>query len=803
MLNKSFTALCAAFSVFAISSCGVSETPQKTHSDIDMLLTSLTLEQKVAQMIQAEIRHVTPDDVRKYGIGSILNGGGSFPYQNKQATISDWQQLASDFREASLDASQGSAGIPIIWGTDAVHGHNNVVGATLFPHNIGLGAANDEELIFRIGQATAKEVAATGIDWIFAPTVAVVQDDRWGRTYESYSEDGDIVGRYATQIVRGLQSINLGATVKHFIGDGGSTRGDDQGNVELEIDELLAVHGAGYVAAIDAGVQSVMSAFNSWNGQKIHGHKTLLTDVLRGRLGFEGVVVTDWNGHGQVAGCSNSSCAQAINAGVDLVMVTEDWKAFLANTIAQVEAGEIPMSRIDDAVRRILTMKKSLGLFREDFSVLRQPASIVGSAEHRAIAREAVRKSLVLLKNQQQLLPLDPSGHYLVLGEAADNIGQQSGGWTVTWQGTGNVNDDFPGGNSVYQGIKTTIEQDENGGSVALNEWKKPQQPDAVIWVFGETPYAEGMGDLEHLDFVHPSNGELAKVKGYVEQGIPVIAVFLSGRPMWVNEELNLVDAFIAAWLPGSEGEGVADVIIADNKGKPRYDFTGRLSFGWPNQPINVNDHSKPVQDLAFERGYGLSYQDSVVWQPLTEQASGFVVEEDSVIFNRGLRDPWGLIADGKRVTAMPFMVSESLAVKAVDINVQEDGLAFDHRGANSSVIRINSAVAQTLNLPSDGYMQMELFVAKGNLTRLSVAMNCEAACDNSVDLMPTARAFEPNAWQKVAIPVQCLMTEMSESISISDVVSMEIAGDVELYLQDLRLTPTTTVIPVSCSGDR
>lgn len=769
-------------------------------NEIANIISTMTLEQKVAQMIQAEIRHITPEDVRKWGVGSILNGGGSFPNNNKSSSIQDWQNLAQEFRDASLDTSMGSAGIPIIWGTDAVHGHNNVVGATLFPHNIGLGAAHDEELIFRIGQATAKEVAATGIDWIFAPTVAVVKDDRWGRTYESYSENSELVGSYATQIVKGLQSINLGATVKHFIGDGASFRGDDQGNILLPLDDLITEHGAGYVSAIDQGVQSVMAAFNSHLGQKIHGNKTLLTDVLRGRLGFDGVIVTDWNGHGQVAGCTNESCAQAINAGVDLVMVTEDWKAFHTNLVQQVKDGIVPISRIDDAVARILKMKLSLGLFSKDFSVNRQPVEVIGSAEHRAIAREAVRKSLVLLKNNNDVLPLNPTQKVLVLGEAADNIGQQSGGWTITWQGTGNNNADFPGGTSVYQGIADEVNKAE--GVVALNHWQDmTTKPDVVVWVFGETPYAEGVGDIEHLDFVQPNNNELETVRHFKAQGVPVVAVFLSGRPMWVNEELNAVDAFVAAWLPGTEGEGIADVLFTDNHGEINYDFTGRLSFGWPALPINIIDADQPVDDILFAPGYGLSYQNKQTFLDiLPENIDGFSVAEDYLIFNRGNRAPWQLaLGNSGYITALPYKtVDNSLLIKALDIQVQEDGLMFEFDQASDISISWQSDISQDLNdLFNDAmYLQLQLMF-DGVPDNATLKIACETDCRN-IDITSVIAKMEPNNWQTLAIDSSCFATD-GDLRSVKKMLELVVSGSTALSLQDIRLTPVVSVDALSC----
>ncbi len=339
------------------------------------LLARMTLEQKVGQMVQPDIRSVTPDDVRKHRLGSVLNGGGAFPGENKHASVADWVALADRFYDASMDTTNGALAIPIIWGTDAVHGHNNVIGATLFPHNIGLGAANDPDLMERIGAATAREVAATGLDWTFAPVVAVVRDDRWGRTYESYSEDPQIVRTYADRFVRGLQgapgsrefldSSHVFATAKHFIGDGGTADGVDRGDTVSSESDLLRIHGPGYVAAIAAGVQTVMVSYNSWNGLKVHGHQHLITDVLKKSMGFDGIVVSDWDGVDEVQGCSKDKCAQAINAGIDMVMVPTDWRNFLTNTLDQVRKEKIPMARIDDAVTRILRVKFRAGLFEQ------------------------------------------------------------------------------------------------------------------------------------------------------------------------------------------------------------------------------------------------------------------------------------------------------------------------------------------------------------------------------------------------------------------------------------------------------
>ncbi len=588
------------------------------------LLSRMTLEQKVGQIVQAEIQNVTPADVREFHLGSVLNGGGSFPNRDKASSVAAWVAMADAFYDASMDTADGGIAIPVIWGTDAVHGHNNVRGATLFPHNIGLGATRDPALIQRIGEVTALEVAATGIDWTFAPTLAVVRDDRWGRTYEGYAEDPEIVRQYAGRMVTGLQGSasspsflrapHVVATAKHFIGDGGTVRGVDQGNNLSTEQQLLDIHGQGYLSALEAGVQTVMASFNSWQGEKVHGKRYLLTEVLKQRLGFDGYVIGDWNGHAQVPGCSNDSCPQAINAGVDMFMVPEDWKAFITNTLRQVLAGEIPESRVDDAVRRILRVKARAGMFTAGRPSSRPhagDASLVGAAAHRDLARQAVRASLVLLKNTGGILPLPRNLNVLVAGDGANNVSKQSGGWSITWQGTEVTNEDFAGATSIFAGIETAVTA--GGGTATLSvNGSFDQRPDVAIVVFGENPYAEGQGDLESLDFSATQGEALVLLRRLKQQGIPVVSVFLSGRPLWVNPELNASTAFVAAWLPGSEGGGVADVLFRNDDGNGNFDFSGKLSFSWPKDPsqtaLNRND---PNYEPLFPYGFGLTYADA------------------------------------------------------------------------------------------------------------------------------------------------------------------------------------------------
>ena len=573
-------------------------------------------------MIQAEIANVTPPEAAEFALGSILNGGGSFPGGNKRASVDDWLALAHDYHDASLGAA--SSGVPILWGTDAVHGHSNVYGATVFPHNVGLGAARDGDLLAEIATATAREVAATGIGWTFAPTLAVVRDDRWGRTYEGYAEHPDLVAEYAARVVTGLQGVPgdagfLGdgrvlATAKHFLGEGHTTDGRDQGDVVCSEETLRDLHASGHRAALAAGVQTVMAAYNSWHGTKVHGHRYLLTDVLKAALGFDGFVVSDWDGYLQVADDRGEACARSVNAGVDMLMVGVEWRRAYHDLLQQVRSGRVTVARIDDAVRRILRVKTRANLLSGDRAFRRPTAthrSIVGDPAHRELARRAVRRSLVLLKNDG-LLPLRRDMKVLVAGDGADNIGKQCGGWTLTWQGTGNANADFPNGTSVYDGLVGVLAT--SGGTVRLspNAEFAGDVPDVAVVVFGENPYAEGDGDRPHLSYSALDSEPLAILRKLKAQGIPTVSVFLTGRPMWVNPELNASDAFVVAWLPGTEGGGVADVLFRDPNGELGHDFHGRLSFSWPchslHTPLNVGDAD---YEPLFPYGFGLRYQDT------------------------------------------------------------------------------------------------------------------------------------------------------------------------------------------------
>ncbi|TNE63996.1 MAG: glycoside hydrolase family 3 protein [Alphaproteobacteria bacterium] len=776
---------------------------------IDALIAAMTVEEKVGQIVQPEIQYITPKEVRDYHIGSILNGGGSLPHRNKYATPGEWLAMADAFYDASLDVAPDRPKIPLLWGSDAVHGHNNVIGATIFPHNIGLGAAHDVDLMRRIGGVTALEMRVTGIDWTFAPTLAVVQDDRWGRTYESYSEAPELVKAYGGAMVEGLQGVvgtpefldvnHVVATAKHFVGDGGTEGGDDQGDAKVSEQELRDIHAAGYESAIEAGVQTAMASFSSWNGVKLHGHKYLLDDILKGRMGFDGPVVSDWNAHGQVKGCSNVSCAQSVNAGIDIVMVPQDWKGFYENTLQDAKAGIISSARLDEAVRRILRMKFRAGLFDKPRPSARGVAGkdgIIGQPAHKALAREAVRKSLVLLKNKDHVLPIQPGKTVLVIGDGADNIGKQAGGWTISWQGTGNQNSDFPGGTSIYDGIKERVEA--AGGTVVLAaDGKTDVKPDVVIAVYGENPYAEFQGDRDTLEYEPGDKTDLALVKPWHDAGIPVVSVFLSGRPLWVNPEMNASDAFVAAWLPGSQGAGVADVLVAGADGTPAHDFTGRLSFSWPKTPLQaVLDRRHPNYDPLFAFGYGLSYAGG-------EEGPGMLPEDVEGV-QHGMADrlalyagrplaPWRVyIGDGDtpQIMSGPYakLPDDGMTIRTADMKVQEDALLVDWTGAKPGFVEISGGT-DPLDLSAyrqaGGVLSFEMKLDSLPTGSVGVAMTCGEGCGATVDLTDHIRALVGQGWQHVALKLSCfgtplemkavdvpfrLTSEGAASISVADI---------------------------------
>ncbi len=607
----------------------------ETDARVEALLARMTLDQKIGQMTQPERMHVSPAEVKAFHIGSVLSGGGSCPGRNRPA---DWVAMNDAYWAASMEEDEDHLAIPLLYGVDAIHGNGNVRGATIFPHNIGLGATRDPDLIERIGRVTALEVLATGVDWTFAPTLAVALDPRWGRTYESYSEDPALVAEYADRIVKGLQDARNGieparlgpdgvvACAKHWVGDGGTDAGVDQGDTVVGEEELRRLHIAPYMPALEAGVLTVMVSLSSWNGSKCHAHRYLIRDVLKGEMRFGGFVVSDWNGIDPLADDYSEAAAMAVNAGIDMFMVPETWKPFISGLKTEVERGAVPIERIDDAVGRILRVKSASGLFDRPRPWARRGSNDTefGSAEHREVAREAVRKSLVLLKNRRGILPLHKGARILVTGRNAHDRGRQCGGFTVEWQGVSG-NDAIEGGTSVWEGIRAMVPGAvlcENGGMDAT-----PEHFDAAVVVIGERPYAEGIGDIREPGPVRPGTNhlpagpgvlkpygqtlelatlhpeDLATIRSLAARGIPVVTILISGRPLVVDAELAESAAFVAAWLPGSEGGGVADVLFGD------YEFTGRLPFSWPGRTwMNPggNGAGPSGENILFSRGYRL-----------------------------------------------------------------------------------------------------------------------------------------------------------------------------------------------------
>ncbi|MBD8874309.1 glycoside hydrolase family 3 N-terminal domain-containing protein [Rhodanobacter sp. DHB23] len=732
------------------------------------LMAKMSVEDKVGQLIQADIASITPEQMRQYHLGSILAGGNSKPGGGRFATAAQWKALADAFYHAAMDGSGGHTAIPPLFGIDAVHGDNGTVGATLFPQNSTLGNAHDPALLRAIGAATAAEVRATGLNWSFAPTLAVPQDLRWGRAYEGYSQDPRVVASYAGAMVEGLQGTpgtrdflddaHAIASAKHFLADGGTKDGKDQGDAQIDERTLIATHAAGYPPAIAAGVQTVMASFSSWNGVKMLGNKGLLTDVLKRRMDFQGFVVGDWNAHGQIPGCSNVDCPAAYNNGADMLMAPDSWRGLYEHTLAEVKSGAIPMARVDDAVARILRVKFRMGLFTAGAPstqpLARDSDQVVGSAAHRALARRAVRESLVLLKNDGNLLPLDPHRHILVAGEGADSISQQSGGWTLTWQGTGLGNADFPGAQSIGAGIAAQAKAAGGTAEIAPDGHYK-RKPDVAVVVFGESPYAEFQGDIANLLFHPGDDHDLELIRGLRAQGIPVVAVFLSGRPLWVNREINAADAFVAAGLPGSEGGGVADVLLRKPDGTIDHDFHGTLAFAWPGTAVAGG---KP----QFPLGYGLTYADHVTLPKLPEQSgvSGNERRVDDYLEKGKATAGYTLSlagADGQVVAvgATPAATADDhLRMTAIDYKAQEDARRLDWNGAASLTVASTSPIDLDRQTNGDVMLVATLRVESPSAASVWIGMGCGHDCRGRVAL---GNAPAAAGWQRVGIPLKCL----------------------------------------------
>ena len=726
------------------------------------LIGKMSIEQKVGQVIQGDLDFISPADVNKYYIGSVLNGGNTSPNADKYSSVKDWKNLSKEFYDASLEID--GLKIPVLWGTDAVHGHNNIIGATLFPHNIGLGATGNATLVKQIGEAIALEVLSTGVVWTFAPTIAVPQDDRWGRTYEGFSEDPALVSTLGRAMILGLQGEgsnfldgnHVAATAKHFMGDGGTLNGVDQGNTLISKEGLRNIHGQPYFQALDACAQTVMASFNSWNGSKLHGDKDLLTEILKNSMQFDGFVIGDWNGHGQVPGCSNTSCSQAFNAGIDMFMAPEDWKELLSNTIAQVKSGEIPTSRLDDAVIRILRVKSRMGLLDE-----RKPhafeTNYLGHPKHIDLARQAVRESLVLLKNNSQVLPLNPKRHVGIIGGAANKISSQTGGWTITWQGRENKNSDFVDTKTIFEIIDEAV--NSSGGTVEFSDnGIFDQTPDYVIGVFGEEPYAEMLGDLQDVSFTTTDPNYLSQLQKISSQKIKTISIFLSGRPLEVNQYINASDAFIAAWLPGTAVEGISDVIFSKD-GEAEFDFLGKLAYSWPKDKLQTElNHQNKTYDPLFPFGFGLDYSSKSELAMI--ESLNTTQKMDSINIFLGAAaipgEEFTLTQLGPEyVTGDEFSSSDgTLNISRFDYLRQDDAKNFVF-SESDSMKGFGISANTDLNLTSmkSPYYEVVMRINETDELPLYFSLSCGESCQGSVAL-PLSQT---NAWQTISVPLRCL----------------------------------------------
>lgn len=754
----------------------------KTEDEISALVAKMTIAQKIGQLIQADISAIKPQDLAEYPLGSILAGGNSGAYGDERASAVKWQQLVSEFREVS---NKSGAGIPILFGIDAVHGHSNLPEATIFPHNIGLGAARDVDLIERIGAATAAEISGSGIEWTFAPTLAAPQDMRWGRTYEGYSSDPAIIAQYARAMTIGLQgplvageplgAKHVAATAKHFLADGGTADGRDQGDAQISEAELIAKHAQGYPASIDAGALTVMASFSSWNGTKHHGNASLLNGVLKGRMGFAGLVVGDWNGHGQVAGCSATDCAAAINAGLDLYMAPDSWKGLFDSTLVAAREGRIPAARLDDAVRRILRVKYKLGLMG-DTRTARGDTSDVGKIGHLELAREAVSKSLVLLKNDNAVLPIRNKAQVLVAGSGADNMAMQAGGWTISWQGTDTTAADFANGQTIGRAISNAVKA--NGGAAEISTMGAFEtNPDVALVVLGEKPYAEFEGDVPNLAF-QPAPDDAEMIARFKSQGIPVVVVFLSGRPMFTGKLINQADAFVAAWLPGTQGRGVADVLVAGADGKPARDFTGRLSFAWPV------DAKSPVTTPLFPLGYGLDYSQTgklatVNEDPRVDLSSLTIATH---YFVRGkVPAPWNLQMDG------------SISSRAVDLSAQEDARQFTWNADGAFVV--NGPAVNLNKLLDDGWA----LTIDWRIDRPATGLVLLSLGGAALDLQQSMRSSPTGTALQTRIPLRCFADAGAKFDMVGSPMRIQAAKGLVATIRNVHIEAITN--KAACPG--
>ena len=773
---------------------------------VNNLMKTMSIEEKVGQVIQADLDFIKPSDLRDYPIGSVLNGGNTSPRGELRASPAEWKSLAQEFYEES---KKTGASIPVLWGTDAVHGHSNVFGATIFPHNIGIGAAANPQLVEDIGAAVAEEVLATGLFWTFAPTVTIPQNFRWGRTYEGYSEDPVLVSKLGSAFIEGLQGTKkeflndtkILGTAKHFLGDGGTYLGIDQGDTRANEENMRVIHGEPYFASLNSCVRVVMASFNSWNGSKVHGNKYLLTEVLKEKMNFTGFVVGDWNGHQQVPGCNAGSCPESFNAGVDMFMVPENWKALYKNTVKQVKDGEISKERLDDAVKRILTVKQQLGMF-EGRVPNQTKYSEVGLQKNREIARRAVRESLVLIKNNNAVLPIKDQQKILVIGDSADSLKIQTGGWTLDWQGANNTNSDFPGSVTFLQALKE-YENLEITHKNSLSNLDLNKNYDLVIVAYGEEPYAEGIGDRKNL--FYRDSKTLNTLKRLKRNGNKVVSIFFTGRPLWTNEFINLSDAFVVAWLPGTESRGMTDVLVANEDGSVNYDFQGKLPFSWPSDPNQSTiAFYDPASDAEFDYGYGLTYKSPKALASLDESFEksddyGDLVE----IFSGKFNNPFeGFIQENnspqiKLSSTNNTTQNDIVQIDFIDVDKQDDTLrvTFNADGNLNSFHILTTEVVGLEDFQS-GFLNFNARVVESS-GAIFLAATCGFGCMGSIDV--TSLLVKSKSFDGYSVPLKCLT---DKGLDLSKTISPMILfgpADLTIDFKNISLSKNSLKKKFSC----
>ena len=773
---------------------------------VNNLMKTMSIEEKVGQVIQADLDFIKPSDLRDFPIGSVLNGGNTSPRGKLRASPAEWKSLAQEFYKES---KKTGASIPVLWGTDAVHGHSNVFGATIFPHNIGIGAAANPQLVEDIGAAVAEEVLATGLFWTFAPTVTIPQNFRWGRTYEGYSEDPILVSKLGSAFIEGLQGTEkeflndtkILGTAKHFLGDGGTYLGIDQGDTRANEENMRVIHGEPYFASLNSCVRVVMASFNSWNGSKVHGNKYLLTEVLKEKMNFTGFVVGDWNGHQQVPGCNTGSCPESFNAGVDMFMVPENWKALYKNTVKQVKDGEISKERLDDAVKRILTVKQQLGMF-EGRVPNQTKYSKVGLQKNREIARRAVRESLVLIKNNNAVLPIKDQQKILVIGDSADSLKIQTGGWTLDWQGANNTNSDFPGSITFLQALKE-YENLEITHKNSLSNLDLNKNYDLVIVAYGEEPYAEGIGDRKNL--FYRDSKTLNTLKRLKRNGNKVVSIFFTGRPLWTNEFINLSDAFVVAWLPGTESRGMTDVLVANEDGSVNYDFQGKLPFSWPSDPNQSTiAFYDPASDAEFDYGYGLTYKSLKALALLDESFEKSEDYGDMVeIFSGKFNSPFeGFIQENnspqiKLSSTNNTTQNDVVQIDFIDVDKQDDTLRviFNADGNLNSFHILTTEVVGLEDFQS-GFLNFNARVVESS-GAIFLAATCGFGCMGSIDF--TSLLVKSKSFDGYSVPLKCLT---DKGLDLSKTISPMILfgpADLTIDFKNISLSKNSLKKKFSC----